>query len=24
VPASLGTACVSVYWTVERLAPLWS
>jgi hydrogenase/urease accessory protein HupE len=24
VPASLGIASVSVYWTIERLAPLWS
>jgi hydrogenase/urease accessory protein HupE len=24
VPASLGIGCVSVYWTIERLAPLWS
>jgi hydrogenase/urease accessory protein HupE len=24
VPASLGIACVSVYWTIERLAPLWN
>jgi hypothetical protein len=23
VPASLGIACVSAFWTVERLAPLW-
>jgi hydrogenase/urease accessory protein HupE len=24
VPASLGIASLSVYWTIERLAPLWS
>ena len=24
VPASLGIACVSAYWTIERLSPLWS